>query len=94
MMGLVLPPMFDVQLPDRDWMIRDFTRWEQSLPSAWRKLRHERQQQRTADRVDAASLMPQSSRAFLHTRPRRAEHDGDRRGHEEVGIVEKIRAVI
>ncbi|WP_296747463.1 dihydrodipicolinate synthase family protein [Mesorhizobium sp.] len=32
----VLPPMSEVPMPERGWMLRDFMRWEASLPPAWR----------------------------------------------------------
>lgn len=32
----VLPPMSDVARPERDWMLRDFRRWEAGLEPAWR----------------------------------------------------------
>jgi 4-hydroxy-tetrahydrodipicolinate synthase len=34
----VLPPMSELPLRERDWMLRDFRRWEASLPPAWRSL--------------------------------------------------------
>jgi len=34
----VLPPMSEVPMPERGWMLRDFMRWEASLPPAWRSL--------------------------------------------------------
>ena len=32
----VLPPMSEVPMPERAWMLRDFARWESGLPEAWR----------------------------------------------------------
>ena len=32
----VLPPMSNVMMPECAWMLRDFARWESSLPEAWR----------------------------------------------------------
>jgi 4-hydroxy-tetrahydrodipicolinate synthase len=32
----VLPPMSEVPMPERGWMLRDFMRWEAGLPSACR----------------------------------------------------------
>lgn len=32
----VLPPMAEVPMPEREWMLRDFARWEAGLPPAWR----------------------------------------------------------
>jgi 4-hydroxy-tetrahydrodipicolinate synthase len=32
----VLPPMAEVPMPERDWLLRDFARWEESLPPTWR----------------------------------------------------------
>jgi len=32
----VLPPMSEVPMPERGWMLRDFMRWEAGLPPAWR----------------------------------------------------------
>ena len=32
----VLPPMSEVSMPERAWMLRDFAHWEASLPPAWR----------------------------------------------------------
>lgn len=34
----VLPPMSELPLRERDWMLRDFRRWESALPPAWRSL--------------------------------------------------------
>lgn len=34
----VLPPMAEVAMPERDWLIRDFMRWESALPAEWRSL--------------------------------------------------------
>jgi len=32
----VLPPMSEVPMQERVWMLRDFAQWEANLPSAWR----------------------------------------------------------
>ena len=32
----VLPPMSEIAMPERTWMLKDFLRWEQNLPQAWR----------------------------------------------------------
>ena len=32
----MLPPVHELGQPEREWMLRDFARWEQSLPAAWR----------------------------------------------------------
>ncbi|MDW6023656.1 dihydrodipicolinate synthase family protein [Mesorhizobium sp. BAC0120] len=32
----VLPPMSEVPMPEREWLLKDFMRWEAGLPSAWR----------------------------------------------------------
>ena len=32
----VLPPMSEVPMPERAWMVRDFAHWESGLPEAWR----------------------------------------------------------
>lgn len=34
----VLPPMAELPLRERQWMIEDFRRWEAALPIAWRSL--------------------------------------------------------
>jgi 4-hydroxy-tetrahydrodipicolinate synthase len=31
----VLPPMAEVAMPERDWLIRDFLAWESRLPADW-----------------------------------------------------------
>ncbi|WP_081853010.1 dihydrodipicolinate synthase family protein [Bosea sp. 117] len=31
-----VPPMADVAMPERGWMLRDFMRWEAGLPADWR----------------------------------------------------------
>lgn len=32
----VLPPMAEVPMPEREWLLRDFARWEAGLPAEWR----------------------------------------------------------
>jgi len=32
----VLPPMSEISMPERGWMLRDFALWEANLPSTWR----------------------------------------------------------
>ena len=32
----VLPPMSEISMPERAWMLRDFDNWERALPAAWR----------------------------------------------------------
>ena len=32
----VLPPMSEISMPERTWMLRDFDNWERGLPEAWR----------------------------------------------------------
>ena len=32
----VLPPMSEISMPERGWMLRDFAQWEANLPYAWR----------------------------------------------------------
>ncbi|MBN8994616.1 MAG: dihydrodipicolinate synthase family protein [Rhizobiales bacterium] len=32
----VLPPMAEVAMPDRAWLIRDFLKWDSDLPPEWR----------------------------------------------------------
>jgi 4-hydroxy-tetrahydrodipicolinate synthase len=32
----VLPPMSEIPMPERDWLLSDFMRWEAGLPAAWR----------------------------------------------------------
>lgn len=34
----VLPPMAELPLRERQWMLQDFRRWEAGLPAAWRSL--------------------------------------------------------
>jgi 4-hydroxy-tetrahydrodipicolinate synthase len=36
--SLVLPPMAEVHMPERDWLLRDFKRWESRLPAELRSL--------------------------------------------------------
>ncbi len=36
--NLVLPPMAEIHMPERDWLLRDFKRWEKALPGALRSL--------------------------------------------------------
>ena len=37
----VLPPMAELPLRERQWMLQDFHRWEAGLPAAWRSLYRE-----------------------------------------------------
>lgn len=32
----VLPPMSEISMPEREWLLNDFMRWEAGLPAAWR----------------------------------------------------------
>jgi 4-hydroxy-tetrahydrodipicolinate synthase len=32
----VLPPMSEIAMPERDWLLRDFRKWESRLPPTWR----------------------------------------------------------
>jgi 4-hydroxy-tetrahydrodipicolinate synthase len=34
----VLPPMSEIPMPERDWLLHDFMHWEAGLPPAWRSL--------------------------------------------------------
>ncbi|QKC85495.1 dihydrodipicolinate synthase family protein [Mesorhizobium sp. NZP2077] len=31
----VLPPMSEITMPERNWLLQDFFRWERNLPHAW-----------------------------------------------------------
>ena len=37
----VLPPMSELPLRERQWMLQDLRRWEAGLPPAWRSLYRE-----------------------------------------------------
>ncbi|MER8649870.1 dihydrodipicolinate synthase family protein [Mesorhizobium sp. M0586] len=43
----VLPPMSEIAMPERDWLLRDFFSWEQNLPPAWRTFQPSEQEDRS-----------------------------------------------